>query len=148
VATYSFNYTRVPLDSSEPFPQGQELYRPIVKLRVVSPTTGTQVGFSAVVDSGADHCMFPLALATALGIDPLTLKKTTTGGVGNSANPTYFCDVRLEIPVSTGSLVVDVYAGFCAGVDALGMGLLGQTGFFERFGVSFDRRCQTFQLST
>lgn len=147
MATYSFSYTQVRLDASEPFPNGQDLYRPIVSLRVTAPSTGRQLRFSAVVDSGAGHRMFPSALAIALGLDPLTLKKNTTGGVGNTANPTYFADVRLEIPVTSGSLVLDVYAGFCTGVDALGMGLLGQAGFFERFKVTFDRRGRTFQLS-
>lgn len=147
-ASYSFDYTNVPLPGSPPFPNGQSLYRPLIQLRLSAPSTGRRITCTAMVDSGADHCIFPLALATALGLDPLTLESNTTGGVGNVANPTYFEAVRLEILVLSGaSLVIDVYAGFCAGVDAIGMGLLGQTGFFERFRVMFDHQARTFQIA-
>lgn len=148
MATYSFAYTKDHLDPSEPFPAGQDVYRPLLKLHLSAPSTGNRITLTAVVDSGADHCIFPLAVATALGFNPLTLKKNMTGGVGNAANTTFYAPARLEIPVIAGaSLVVDVYAGFCAGVDSLGMGLLGQSGFFDRFTVTLDHRRQTFHIT-
>jgi hypothetical protein len=37
-----------------------------------------------------------------------------------------------------GPFRLDVYAGFTAGLERLGMGLLGQMGFFDRVKVLFD----------
>lgn len=43
-------------------------------------------------------------------------------------------------------ITFDVYAGFTAGLEALGIGLLGQAGFFDRFPTRFDLRDGTFSI--
>ena len=50
---------------------------------------GTAFKCIAVLDTGADHCVFPLMFASALGLDQLQMKMQMTGGVGNTANATY-----------------------------------------------------------
>lgn len=95
-------------------------------------TTGLRV--AVCLDSGADHCVFPAAFATALGVDLLKLKKHLTGGVGSSANPTYYTD--LEISLGRG-IQFKSYVGFTPAMDAHGMGLLGQSGFFDYYNVHF-----------
>ena len=35
-------------------------------------------------------------------------------------------------------IAFDLYAGFCDSLEHVGLGLLGQDGFFSLFGVSFD----------
>ena len=37
-------------------------------------------------------------------------------------------------------LKIDTYVGFAASLDAVGLGLLGQMGFFDRVNVRFDYR--------
>jgi hypothetical protein len=83
------------------------------------------------------------------------MKQQMTGGVGSTGNVTYYDDLTIEV----GALVsVDgqitfapqftfkVYAGFTAGLDAQGMGLLGECGFFENYVVTFDHKNRYFHI--
>jgi hypothetical protein len=83
------------------------------------------------------------------------MKQQMTGGVGSTGNVTYYGDLTIEI----GSLV-DVngsmtftphftfraYAGFTAGLESQGIGLLGQCGFFENYVVTFDHKNRYFHI--
>ena len=94
-------------------------------------------------DSGADHCVFPLSFAGALGFDPLKMEMQFTGGVGSPANPTYY--ETIEIDLGSG-LTFTTSAGFTAALKAPGCGLLGQSGFLENFQVTFDHKTRTFHI--
>lgn len=89
----------------------------------------------AIVDSGADHCVFPRSFMQPLGLDPLVAPVERISGVGSSDVPTHFADVTIDLQ---GLVQFPVYAGFTSGLDQTGVGLLGQTGFFERFKITFD----------
>lgn len=65
-----------------------------------------------------------------------------TSGVSTAAVPTHFCNVTLDL----GPIQMAVYAGFTIGLDQLGVGLLGQTGFFEKFNITFKHSASVFQL--
>lgn len=95
------------------------------------------------MDSGADHCTFPLSFALQLGLDPLTKLASDTMGVGNGAVPTFYWPVKIEFP-NVASF--DVYAGFTMGLENVGLGLLGQCGFFDRVNVSFHHRSGLFAV--
>ena len=95
-----------------------------------------------LLDSGADHCIFPLSFAIGLGMNPLTMKTQKTAGIGSSGNDTYYENVIVQL----GPLKLHVYAGFTAGADSLGLGLLGQDGFFSRYVVRFDHPQKQFHI--
>jgi hypothetical protein len=95
------------------------------------------------LDSGADQCVFPLSFARLLGIDVSGLPQTLTGGVGSSANVTYFAAITIDLG---SEIKFHTLAGFTAGLEAQGVGLLGQIGFFENFQVRFDHRRLTFSI--
>ena len=57
--------------------------------------------------------------------------------------PTYYWPIRIEFP---GVRALDVYAGFTSGLDNVGVGLLGQCGFFDRVDVVFNQRAGTFSI--
>jgi hypothetical protein len=106
-------------------------------------------------DSGADQCVFPVSFAIALGLDPLTMKQQITGGVGNSGNVTYYEDLTIEVGQFTNAsgapsfqvqLSFQTYAGFTVGLDAQGLGLLGQCGFFENYHVTFEHKSRQFHI--
>lgn len=98
---------------------------------------------------------FSVSFAIALGLDPLTMKQQMTGGVGSTGNVTYYADLTIEI-----GILVDVsgsatfkpqftfkaYAGFTAGLDSQGIGLLGECGFFENHLVTFDHKARSFHI--
>ena len=69
-----------------------------------------------------------------------------TGGVGSAANVTHYAQVHVRIPLQDVTLFFTTYAGFTVGLEAQGIGLLGQSGFFENFTVAFDHRSRTFDI--
>lgn len=97
----------------------------------------------AIVDSGADHCTFPLSFALQLGLDPLSKGASNIAGVGNGTVPTFYWPVKIDFP---GVVTFDVYAGFTAGLDGIGLGLLGQCGIFDRVKVVFDHSGGVFHI--
>jgi len=149
VPTFSFAYTPFPIPPSDPFPNGQTAYRPILVAQIVAPSTGKDMTCLVWPDSGADQCVFPLSYALQLGLDPSAMKNHMTGGVGNAANVTYYENIEVRIAVPSGSPVsFTTYAGFTEGLQAQGVGLLGQCGFFETFRVRFDHAGKLFFLET
>ena len=47
---------------------------------------------------------------------------------------------------STATIEFQALAGFTAGMDAQGIGLLGQLGFFEMFPVTFNHKGKAFSI--
>jgi len=128
-------------EPSPAFPDGHVASRPILEVDLLS---GTQrFDCFAIVDSGADFCTFSLSFATQLGLDPLMAERSSSSGLGSANVPTYFWNIRIEVQKL---VTFDVYAGFTRGLDAFGVGLLGQSGFFDRFPTSFDLRNGLFQI--
>ena len=147
MALFHISYRPFPIPPSDPFPGGQTAHRPLLILRVIASETGKHLSCIGCVDTGADHCIFPLSFASVLGLDPLTLKKQMTGGVGSTANVTYYAEVDVQIPMSPGvTLTFSTLAGFTDGLEAQGIGLLGQSGFFETFRVLFDLKAKVFTI--
>src|SRR6202020_919462 len=103
------------------FPDGHVARRPILYLDLVNGNERSSC--YAIVDSGADHCAFPLSLALRLGLDPAKGVPTNTTGVGVGAVPTFYWPVKIDFP---GIATLDVYAGFTDGLENIGFGLLGQ----------------------
>lgn len=72
-----------------------------------------------------------------------------TGGVGSSANVTYYATIEIQLRVSGAPVPMisfKTYAGFTAGMEAQGVGLLGQSGFFENFQTTFDHKNKLFHI--
>src|SRR5438477_13052937 len=81
----------------------------------------------SIIDSGADHCVFPLSFALQLGFDPLGIAPTMTNGVGDGGVPMYYWTVTIDL----GPVKIDVLAGFTEDMNSKGIGLLGQFGFVD-----------------
>ena len=77
-----------------------------------------------------------------LGIDPLITPVDPTAGVGSSNVPTHFASVTLDFT----AIQIPVYAGFTTGMEQHGIGILGQSGFFEHFKVTFDYKSKIFTV--
>jgi hypothetical protein len=146
VKTHTARYSDFPIPPTPPFPNGQVASRPILIVELYNPATKKTFRCLACADSGADHCIFPLSFAPPLGLDPPTLPMHMTGGVGNAANATHYADLEIRIPFTGQTLAFKTRVGFLQGMDAQGMGLLGQTGFFESYGVRFDYKSKLFHI--
>jgi len=142
MAKISYDYTPVELAASEPYPQGITMYRPLIRATITA-SNGNSLPWLVMPDSGADACLLPVSLASLLKLDVLRLPKDLTGGVGSSANVTYYDTVTLNLG---SGLEFKAYAGFTAGMDNVGFGLLGQNGFFDKYNVEFLHRQKRFTI--
>ena len=94
----------------------------------------------ALVDSGADDCLFPLEVAHFL---KLPLKRDAIhryGGIGSGTITAMFGTVTLEV----GKWTIPLYAGFSESASVVP--ILGQNGFFSEFEISFNRPKEIIQL--
>jgi hypothetical protein len=140
LASYPVAYTDVPLPACAAFPNGRTAIRPALIVTLVNQ--GKQISCYGIVDSGADHCVFPRSFMQPLGLDPLTAPTEMSSGLGTTNMPTHFCNITIDL----GVIKIPVYAGFTVGMDQLGFGLLGQAGFFEAFKITFDYRNKLFHV--
>jgi hypothetical protein len=135
-----YPYLEIPAPPSAPFPNGQLFRRPLLVATLTAETTGKILRCLVCPDSGADYCLFPTSFAALLGLDVLTMPKNLTIGVGSSANTTYYGTLGIDVGMG---IAFKSYVGFTTGLDSVGLGLLGQAGFFEYYNVTFrykDRR--------
>lgn len=129
---------QVPYFPSPPYPAGRGLpqghiaYRPVITVHLLAGQN--RLRCLCIVDSGADHCVFPLSFALQLGFNPLGAPPVMTAGVGSAAVQMYFWTVSMDI----GPVQKETVVGFTEDMNSKGIGLLGQHGFFEHFKVQFD----------
>ncbi len=116
--------------------------RPMVDLILLAPN-GEALQTPALVDSGADFCLFPLDAAHLLGLDITVLPHAVTAGVGSVSNVTYFADLTINLE---NGIIFDTKVGFTEGMNGAGFGLLGQQGFFENYNVEFLHRERIFTI--
>jgi hypothetical protein len=146
VPRLSFLYSRFTIEPSVPFPSGQTAYRPFM-IAHIAGTNNHHQQVIVCLDTGADSCIFPLSFAGLIGLDPLQMPMQMTGGVGSMANPTYYAHIEIQLRVSGGpTLSFKTFAGFTAALEAQGIGLLGQVGFFENYSATFDHRNRLFHI--
>ena len=95
----------------------------------------------ALVDSGADDCLFPLEVATELNL-PLNPKNLNLyGGIGAGHISAVFTHVSFGI---AGEVIFQLYAGFSDAPSVVP--ILSQAGFFDRFEVKFNKPKEVIEL--
>jgi hypothetical protein len=63
------------------------------------------------------------------------------------ANATYYADIEIQLRINGApTLSFRTFAGFTAGLEAQGIGLLGQVGFFENYATTFDHGKKPFHI--
>lgn len=137
-----FPFSAHSLPSSDVYPDGHIAYRPVV-ICTITASNGESVRFQAIVDTGADSCVFPNSVARLLKLDLDTLPGASTSGVGSSKNATRFAIVTIDLG---DGIIFDAYTGFTPGLESIGVGLLGQDGFFENFDVAFSHKRKVFTV--
>ena len=145
-------YSFLPTPSNAAFPQRTELTRPIVALLLHNGDRQSIV--FALVDSGADSCVFPASVAIDPGLELTQDKAADFSGSAGSKQTAYYAEVQatllpMEAPNIDSNqepLSFPLYAGFCETLEHVGMGLLGQDGFFSQFHVNFHHRYGYFEI--
>lgn len=127
-----FPYQERPRKPSEAFPNATNRLVSIIPITL--SFNDQSFTLDALVDSGADSCLFPGMLGVGLGIEVHKCPKQSITGLGGRVVEARFHKVKLQV----GNVECDIYAGFT--FDTIGIsGLLGQRGFFDNFRVTFDR---------
>ena len=116
--------------------------RPLVPVLLTS-TERVTVGCMAMVDSGADSCVFPLSVAHELGLNPRAMEKRLVIGVGGKPVISHVDLVTVDLGHE---ILFQTEVGFTDGLNAIATGLLGQAGLFDRFDVSFALRRGVFTV--
>ena len=119
-----------------------KLPRPFIPLTLRYDNRSVKI--KALVDSGADFCLFDGELLNLLApdIDLNTLEKISLGGIGGTATGYV---THLEIGVDTTFFSVPAVFSFEFSPDEFG-GLAGQLGFFDAFKIQFDRANKSLEL--
>ena len=119
-----------------------KLPRPFLPLTLRSHHRSFKI--KALVDSGADFCMFDGDLLHLLApdLDLNTLEKIRLGGIGGSTEGYV---AHIEIGVAEHFFSTPAVFSFDFSPDEFG-GLAGQLGFFDTFIVQFDRAKKTVVL--
>ncbi len=116
---------------------GSGIERPIIPIVVRNPATQQSVRYQALVDSGADRCIFAGEIGELIGLDVAAgAEHPVSGVVAGQTRPYYLHDVEIEVGGRSRAAVV----GFMPDLAPNGHGLLGQSGFFDLFSfVKFER---------
>lgn len=143
-----FPYAVFPARPDAAFPHRQSITRPI--LTITLENNGLSIATFAIVDSGADNCLFPASLAPQLGIAVPNPNAYVFTGTSEHGQIAYFGTVQASIwngKPDESPMTFPLYAGFCETLEHVGMGLLGQDGFFSRFNIQFEYAANFFDVS-
>ncbi len=116
--------------------------RPYIPVSIRSKN-GSIPSLLALVDSGADFCMFDGALSSALDLDLSPLQQIKLSGINGSAVGYV---AHLEIGVHDHFIPVPVVFSFDFSPVGFG-GIIGQVGFFDAFKIQFDRSNREVHLA-
>ncbi len=97
----------------------------MVDVTVLAPN-GEAVQVAALVDSGADFCLFPLTTAGMLSLKVESLPTEITFGVGSASNLTYFDDLVLDLG---NGVILTTRVGFTEGMVELALACWGKWDF-------------------
>lgn len=127
-----FDYLKILLPKkSELF--GSSILKPIIPIRVRSGDK--ELSYAALIDSGADFCIFDSEVGEQLGLDIHSGQKENFGGIQSAGKATAFIH---EIKINIGGWDYKTKVGFSSDIAKFGYGILGQKGFFDLFTVKFD----------
>ncbi len=115
--------------------------RPIIPILLKSKTTF--IIYKALIDSGADYCIFSIDLAYLLGITLSPKDKVSFRGVSRNKVSGYWSELTLRIGELTYSTDV-----IFAKISEFGHGILGQKGFFDHFDVKLSYKRQVIEIET
>ncbi len=127
---YSYKPEEVPV--SENSKRKVTIWRPIIPVILMS--NRQFVGYEALLDSGADYNVFHSELADILGISLTKGKSRKIYGLGGQHIKGYIHEVELKLQ-GFSSFKSEVV--FSKQIPEHAIGVLGNTGFFDQYHVTF-----------
>ena len=135
-----FRYFKFSLPTRSEF-FGHSILKPIIPIGL---TVGDKpFDYSALIDSGADFCIFDASIGEALELIVKGGKKINFGGIQEvGASEAFLHDVTIVV----GGFRHKTTVGFSYDIAKDGYGILGQKGFFDLFSVKFDLRKEEIEI--
>lgn len=96
---------------------------------------GKEVRYAALIDSGANFCIFDAQIGEYLELDIRTGQSIEFGGIQDRGGAIAFLH---DINVDIGGWKYKTKIGFSYDISTRGFGVLGQKGFFDIFVIKFD----------
>ena len=127
-----FPYKAFPLPASDPVTKQDFAWRPFIKV-LLWYNHKRSAPLEAVLDTGADHCIFNAEIGEALGIPVTEGTPIELSGFVRDANVVGFVH-RVTLTIAAQNYQAPVV--FAPGMTAVG--ILGQIGFFDHFVATFD----------
>lgn len=135
-----FKYFKFPLPRKSDF-FGSSLLKPIIPVKI--SFHGKELKYAALIDSGADFCIFDGEVGEHLGIDVRSGTREIFGGVQEKGGAEAFFH---KVALNVGGWDYDTIIGFSYDIAKRGFAVLGQKGFFEIFIVKFDLLKEEIEL--
>ncbi len=137
-----FAYKKFPQNPNDAFPDHKQAQRPVIPITVKH--NGKEINYLALIDSGADFCIFHGEIGQFLGLNIKNGKKLEFFGVTGEKESAYFH----EITINVGGHDKHCYCGFSElNNSKLPYGILGQRGFFDMFKITMDYRKNRIELT-
>lgn len=143
--TLKYDYLKFNIKPSKAFPRRFSISRPVVPIQLIRGQD--KIKCLAIIDSGADYCVFHASLGEVIGLTIESGKLDHFGGISGQQQQqltAYFHNIQIEV----GGYEFDCWAGFSRDIEALPYGILGQLGFFSLFDIRFDYAKERIELKT
>jgi len=127
-----FRYHKLLLKERSPF-FGSTILKPIIPVKII--IKDKELNYEALIDSGADFCIFDAEIGEYLGIDILSGNQEVFGGIQEKGGAVAFLH---KVKLNIGGWDYQTIVGFSYDIAKHGFGILGQKGFFDKFVVNFD----------
>jgi len=143
IVSLKYDYRKYDNGPSEAFPRRSSASRPVIPIQLIKEQHRQKC--FAMIDSGADYCIFQASLGEIIGLTIESGKLDYFGGISGQGQLTaYFHDIQIGV----GGYEFDCWAGFSRDIEALPCGILGQLGFFSLFNIRFDYDKERVELKT
>lgn len=130
-----FKYRKINL--KDPFSNKKYLLRPIIPVSL--QFKDKSIHYEALIDTGADFCIFPIELANTLGINLNLDRIIYFSGIGGQPLKGFITDVILRVgEINISTKIVFAESGSTR--------VLGQRGFFDHFDVKLSYQKQEIEI--
>lgn len=130
-----FKYRKINLN--DPFSNRKYILRPIIPVSL--RYKDRSIHYEALIDTGADFCIFPIELASNLGMNIKKHKIIYFSGVGGE--PIRGFIIRVILSVGEKELSTEIVFS-----DSGITRVLGQRGFFDHFDVKLSYKNQSIEI--
>lgn len=135
-----FPYLKLSLPQRSEF-FGLSILKPIIPIKISAGRE--ELRYAALIDSGADFCIFDAEIGEYLGLNIKSGKREEFGGIQEIRGAETFLH---NITINIGGWNYKTVVGFSYDIAKHGLAILGQKGFFDIFVVKFDLLKEEIEL--